>query len=1639
MLESRVMCNAVNPFDSPAPVVVPVETPAVVGPQPTVHGPGCNCPMCVQRRMESGNIACAIPAMAALVGPEAASASGVLPYPGQTFTLHSRPEATRKIYLDFTGHTTSGTWWNTDATGGAAFTTSAFNFEGTNTDFSTNEQDRIQKIWQRVMEDYSPFDVDVTTEDPGLAGLTYSGDGDTSWGIRVVITPDDAWARPTFGKVGGIAYLPSFKTGTDTTCYIFSSNLGPNNEGYIAEAISHEVGHTLGLSHDGTSVQAYYTGTSGNNTPSWAPIMGVGYGKQLVQWSKGEYADANETQDDLSIITNTANNFGYRPDDAGNTVATATPVGVTSNNLSISGVIEQTTDVDVYRFTTGAGQVSFDFEPWVNSPNLDIRAELRNADGSFSIVSDPQDTLNAFISATITTPGTYYLVIDGVGVGNVTTTGYSDYGSLGQYTITGTVPESFSLSGVPQTTSDYLENQDDFVLSAVSLVSADTNLNQAVVTINNFVAGEDQLLFNNQSGITGNFSNGVLTLSGMASVAAYQTALRSIVYRNLSDNPTTGKRNLSFQVWDTTNTVSDPASLSLNIIAVNDPPTLNVIGDLGLNEDAGLQTVLLTGITPGGGENQTVTVSASSDNPGLIANPVVSADGNLSFTPFGDHSGSAKITVTVTDNGGTANGGVNTFSRTFTITVNPVNDAPSFTKGPDIYAGSNAEGQTIPNWATALLSGPPDESGQTLSFLLSNDANGLFLTQPIISFDGTLTFTPADGVSGVAMVTVLLADDGGTANGGVPISDVQTFKIYVGINRAPEVSVSGSSMLNPVALGSTSSPGTRVGDFATAFMSDPDEGTRLGIAITTADTSNGQWQFSEDKGQTWLNLGQVSESAARLLQDDDFVRFVSNSNHTGTATLTYHAWDQTSGTAGSTANLINNVGGSSAFSAATRTATIRVAGIFSSILEDAKSGGGVLSGLPGTVISDLDPNAKRGIAVVGSDGDLSGTWQFSINAGRSWVSFDTISPSTARLLRSTDLVRFIPAANQSGEVYLTYHAWDQSAGVAGGVVDLSSPDSQGGGTAFSSGVDYLFTVVSPVNDRPVLDTLSNTILTTVSPADTDPTGDTVSAILGSTVTDVDGIAPPGLAVTAFGKTGGVWEYQLAGDTDWTRLPNVSASSAFLLGPTDRLRFRPTTGSSIRTITLSYKAWDRTIGEPGTTTNSNAGTDFSAGVETATLSISSVAAAPASVAPLLNITPAVSLTAILEDSKPTGDLVSTLLGGSTNGVAISGLTGTTTGVWQFSTNSGKTWKAIGDVSTASALLLNNTDKIRYLPNANFNGEATITYRAWNRTRGTAGYFANLSLPDTIGGSSPFSIAEKSASITIIPVNDPPVLNILPKPTFTKIAPNTVDPAGNNVRSLLGTAVTDPDAGAEQGIAVIKAPSTHGVWEFQLAGESTWNPLSASSSSQAMFLRPDDLIRFIPKPSFVGVETLTYRAWDQTTGQAGVFGSLTGSKSVSAATESATITVNSNNDRPVLDTTPNVQLSSVAKNDSQSTGVSSGSLLGSAVTDADAGTVAGIAITAADNKNGTWEYSLDDGSWVSLGIVSSNHALLLKSTDKIRFVPNNGFVGSATIKYKAWDQSDGLAAGQITTAGSTAYSAAIETATVAVNSAPMLTWA
>ena len=451
---------------------------------------------------------------------------------------------------------------------------------------------------------------------------------------------------------------------------------------------------------------------------------------------------------------------------------------------------------------------------------------------------------------------------------------------------------------------------------------------------------------------------------------------------------------------------------------------------------------------PANESGQTLTFLMSTNNDALFSVlPIVNDAGLLTYTPAANANGSALITVRLHDDGGVANGGIDTSDpQTFAININAVNDSPSFVKGGDLTVIEDAGPQSFAQWATNISAGPADESGQTLTWLISTDYDALFTDLPAIAADGTLTFTAVANAHGTATVTARLRDNGG----GQDTSPAQTFTIDVsGDNDAPVLDPSGSPTLTPIPRNSAQPLGDTVASFVGASISDIDGAALEGIAIV-ATAGSGAWQYSLDGGQTWTPVGNVSLGSARLLRNGDRLRFVPTPAFVGTVSFTYHGWDRTAGSAGGTADLAAT-GGASAFSSAGETASLKTAVTLAAVPEDTKSPkGDTTASFASAYINDPDAKAKKGMAVIGVTGSANGVWQYSINGGRTWKPLAGVSPSQAILLRNTNKVRFVPSAEFQGDATIHYHAWDQTAGKAGTTADLTLTDATGAGTAFSA-------------------------------------------------------------------------------------------------------------------------------------------------------------------------------------------------------------------------------------------------------------------------------------------------------------------------------------------------------------------------------------------------------------------------------------------------------------------------------------------------------------------------------------------------------------------------------------------------------------
>ncbi|MBR5161641.1 MAG: hypothetical protein IKW80_08435, partial [Thermoguttaceae bacterium] len=379
------------------------------------------------------------------------------------FTLHSKADwatdpSCKTIYLDFNGHLTYDTEWNNKP----AYMNQAVITTPSCLDSFTAED--IYFIWKVVSEDYAIYDVDVTTQFTSLDDLLITSNSDKKYGMRAAIggTSEDVLGI----NVGGIAFegafsrfvTPSNSSKQYSPAFVFPGSLANYEPKIVGDAAAHEVGHTLGLSHDGYPSNAdYYPGSGG-----WGPIMGAPYYQVLTQWSKGEYSGANNSQDDIKQISQ---HLSIKTDND-NSAAAAMVLTVDSTGVCASGVISSSSstynysgsqiakDYDWYKLSLTAGVYTFvvggEYSPISenNITNLNAHVDVYcDTDSNYSSVASAsshtgQDAdVVETITIYVTTPGVYYLRVTGEGKGTpvngVYSAGdYSDYGSLGNYTIT---------------------------------------------------------------------------------------------------------------------------------------------------------------------------------------------------------------------------------------------------------------------------------------------------------------------------------------------------------------------------------------------------------------------------------------------------------------------------------------------------------------------------------------------------------------------------------------------------------------------------------------------------------------------------------------------------------------------------------------------------------------------------------------------------------------------------------------------------------------------------------------------------------------------------------------------------------------------------------------------------------------------------------------------------------------------------------------------------------------------------------------------------------------------------------------------------------------------------------------------------
>ena len=285
------------------------------------------------------------------------------------FDLSTNPDASITIYLDFTGADLSETNWSEGENG--ANSLPAYSLDNDFTTFSEEERNSIIEIWMRVSADYAPWDVNITTKEPSEDQLTRTSLSDSTYGTTALITSNTP--STLIPGAGGVAYVGVFDNIYQGTFYnldaykpalVFADRVGSAKG--VAETASHEIGHNLGLSHDGTGSLDYYTGFGDN--PGWAPIMGVGFYKNRTTFGRAsDYPDGNQNENDFLLISQEGLTYWDASTEEDNSFSGATQLNFNTESSGFSSAyftssIDLTSadgdssfpDVDFYQFSAQA-------------------------------------------------------------------------------------------------------------------------------------------------------------------------------------------------------------------------------------------------------------------------------------------------------------------------------------------------------------------------------------------------------------------------------------------------------------------------------------------------------------------------------------------------------------------------------------------------------------------------------------------------------------------------------------------------------------------------------------------------------------------------------------------------------------------------------------------------------------------------------------------------------------------------------------------------------------------------------------------------------------------------------------------------------------------------------------------------------------------------------------------------------------------------------------------------------------------------------------------------------------------------------------------------------------------------------------
>ena len=1033
---------------------------------------------------------------------------------------------------------------------------------------------------------------------------------------------------------------------------------------------------------------------------------------------------------------------------------------------------------------------------------------------------------------------------------------------------------------------------------------------------------------------------------------------------------------------------------------------------------------------------------------------VLDADAELRFLPAANYWGApGALTVRLWDGAGgftegaarniTASvGGIGGFSAdantvALGVTVTPLPDTPSVTNSTTAEDTQTTTGLVVTRHAT--------DGAEVTNFRITAITGGrLFLNDGTTEITDGSFITAAQGNAGLKFTP----SPNRTAPGSFDV-EASSSAGLAGISGGKATATITITAVNDAPVANPDTATHQVGAAAATGNvltndTDVDTGTTLTVsAMGIQDGGGGSVgsALAGKYGSVTVNANGTWSYAANAANADVMAL---EAGQTLQEVVTYTAADGSGGTAASTLTItITGINEAPTVSGGTPLKLAAVAedaglptGAAGSLLRDAV-----------TNIADADTGWLKGIAVTAAD-TTHGQFHYSTDGGATWQALAAVGADSALLLALDANTRlyFRPTADFNGDAVsaLTYRAWDRTSGTAGLTADLTGAGATGGTTAFSTGVGQLTAVVSAANDAPrrsqATVTHGNSAEDSAAPLDSSVSGlflaaftDAIDDRTASNGSAADALA--GIAVTANGSDArGAWEYQLNGSTTWTAVGARTDATALLLSADDRLRFTPAAHFNGPAPTLTAHLIDASggaIAGGGTADLSGAGatgggTRISDAAIRVTLQHTVTAVNDAPVASGLAV-----LAGIAEDSAQTdipGDTVSNLFtarfsdatdlvsGGSgansLAGIAITGNAATAAqGVWQWSSDGGTVWTDVGARTEATALQIRQDHKLRFVPAQDFNGDApALTVRLIDSSATvTTGTAADLSAGGAKGGTTAVSAATVQLVTAIGSQNDRPLLTL---PAAQTVAEDTGLAVPAITIADVDVADAPGDGKVQTTLAVSKGTLTLGTvtgLTFDGAaknGEATVKVTGSLADVNAALAT----LTYKGAANFNGDDKVTVLVTDL--GNVGTGGARTDTGEIA-------LTVTPVNDAPVLSPASSA-IAAVNEDTAAPPGATVASILGTSYTDPDSGdtsadggpdyvSVRGIAVTGTSGIPGAWQVSYDaGGNWAALPTIGAGDALLLDGAAMLRFLPAASASGTATLTYRAWDQTNGTAA-------------------------------